>query len=158
MLQEKVEELLHAALAAHPSLFLIDLNIDSDHRITIIIDGDQGVTVEDCMAISRAVEHNLDRETEDFAIDVMSAGVTEPLVHPRQYLKNVSRELKIKKHDGAEVKGTLESADDNGVTLVWKAREPKPVGKGKVTVEKNETVRYTDIKKANVMVNFNSKS
>lgn len=72
MLKEKVDKLLQAVLDDNPSLFLIDYNITNDNSIGILIDGDNGVTVEDCITVSRAIEHNLDREEEDFSLEVGS--------------------------------------------------------------------------------------
>ena len=86
----KVTKLLEKALEENPSLFLIDLSISEGNKIRVILDGDAGVTVENCMAISRAIEHNLDREEEDFSLEVMSAGVSEPLKITRQYKKSYS--------------------------------------------------------------------
>lgn len=86
-MREKVAKLLEDALEENKSLFLIDLNISEDNQIRVILDGDKGVTVEDCMAISRAIEHNIDREEYDFSLEVMSSGVSEPLTLPRQYRK-----------------------------------------------------------------------
>ena len=88
-MREKVAKLLENALEENKSLFLIDLNISEDNQIRVILDGDKGVTVEDCIAVSRAIEHNLDREEYDFSLEVMSAGVSEPLTLPRQYKKNI---------------------------------------------------------------------
>ena len=86
-MREKVAHLLEKALEENKSLFLIDLTITEDNQIRVIIDGDHGVTVDDCIAISRAIEHNLDREEVDFSLEVMSAGVSEPLSLPRQFKK-----------------------------------------------------------------------
>ena len=86
-MREKVTELLKNVLEENKSLFLIDLSISEDNQIRVIIDGDKGVTVEECIAVSRAIEHNLDREANDFSLEVMSAGVSEPLTLPRQYKK-----------------------------------------------------------------------
>jgi len=104
---EKVTTLLNEALSDNPSLFLIDLEITSDNRIVVTLDGDEGVRVEDCIAVSRAIEHNLDREEEDFSLEVMSAGVSEPLTMPRQYKKNLDRTLKIKTVKGETIEGQL---------------------------------------------------
>src|SRR5690554_443530 len=123
MFREKVEQLLNQALKEHPSLFLIDLNIDSTNGVKVIIDDDQGVTLNDCIAISRAVEHNIDREEFDFSIDVMSAGVSEPLQLPRQFHKNKNRNLEVVTHSGETVKGTLIEITDNDIQLTWKTRE-----------------------------------
>ena len=137
------------------SLFLIDLSISDGNKIRIILDGDEGVTVEDCIKVSRAIEHNLDREEEDFSLEVMSSGVSESLTMPRQYIKNIGRSLKVKVKDGQEFEGEITNVDDEAITLKWKTREPKPIGKGKVTVQKEAIIPYTDIVEAKVMVKFN---
>ncbi len=152
-LKVKAKELLEAVMQEHPSLFLIDYKVYPGNRIEVVIDGDNGVTVEDCITVSRAVEHNLDREEEDFALEVLSSGVSEGLQHIRQYKKNVGRKLKVKTVD-AVIEGDLVNATDDEVTLVWKTREPKPIGKGKVTVTKEASVSYGDIVEAKVMITF----
>ena len=154
-MREKVTELLQQALIENPSLFLIELNISEDNRISVILDGDNGVKVEDCMAVSRAIEHNLDREEVDFSLEVASAGVSEPLEIPRQFKKNIGRKLKVKTTSSEVIEGELISADEDLVTLRWKAREPKPIGKGKVTVQKEAALPYKDIVEAKVMITFN---
>ncbi|MFC7357938.1 ribosome assembly cofactor RimP [Jejudonia soesokkakensis] len=153
-MRERVEELLQQALEENTSLFLIDLEITDANQIRVTLDGDEGVKVEDCIAVSRAIEHNLDREEEDFSLEVMSAGVSEPLTIPRQYKKNVGRRLKIKTEEGETIEGELVQSTNDAITLQWKAREPKPVGKGKVTVQKEAVVPYQDIVEAKVMITF----
>lgn len=153
MFKEKVEELLNKALDDRPNLFLIDLKIGADNAIKIVIDGDAGVNLEDCISVSRAVEHNLDREKEDFSLEVTSAGATEPLLLARQYKKNVGRKLKVKTLD-KEIEGNLTEANVEYITLEWKAREPKPVGKGKHTVQKKEDIPFSEIKEAKVVLKF----
>ncbi|WP_299312355.1 ribosome assembly cofactor RimP [uncultured Aquimarina sp.] len=153
-LKDKVQSLLEEALNERSTLFLIDQKIQGGNSIEIIIDGDKGVTVEDCIAVSRAIEHNLDREEEDFSLQVMSAGVSEGLTHQRQYKKNIGRKLKIKTEDNTTIEGELTSVTDDNITLVWKTREPKPVGKGKITVTKEACVSYKEIQDAKVMITF----
>ncbi len=153
-MREKVAQLLKSALEENKSLFLIDLNISEDNQIRVILDGDKGVTVEDCMAISRAIEHNLDREENDFSLEVMSCGVSEPLTFPRQYKKNVGRSLKVKTKKEEKIEGELVAANDENCTLTWSAREPKTIGKGKVTVQKEVTIPYKEIVEAKVMITF----
>jgi len=77
MLKETVENLLASALEERNDLFIIDLSISEDNSIKVVIDGDHGVSVEDCVFISRAIEHNLDREQEDFSLEVTSAGLQQ---------------------------------------------------------------------------------
>jgi len=152
-MQKRVTQLLQNVLDENPSLFLISLRITEGNQIRVIIDGDYGVKLEDCMAISRGIEHNLDREEEDFSLEVLSAGISEPLTMVRQYKKNIGRKLKIKTPEST-IEGELTLATDQEIALQWKAREPKPIGKGKVTVQKEATVAYKDIVEAKVMITF----
>ncbi|RZN84745.1 MAG: ribosome assembly cofactor RimP [Winogradskyella sp.] len=154
MLKNKVEELLQNALDERQDLFLISMTMGTDNAIKVVIDGDNGVLVEDCMFISRAIEHNLDREEEDFSLEVLSAGATSPLTIPRQYKKNIGRNLEVKTNDNKNIEGQLVEADENTIQLTWKAREPKPIGKGKVTVTKEATIALEDIKEAKVKIKF----
>ncbi len=154
MFKEKVQQLVQEALDENPALFLIHLDIQGANEIRVTIDGDKGVTVQDCIAVSRKVEHNLDREEEDFSLEVMSVGATTPLELPRQYKKNLGRTLEVKTAAGETIEGLLETATDKEVTLAWKAREPKPVGKGKVTVQKTARLPFEEILKAKVVIKF----
>jgi ribosome maturation factor RimP len=154
MFKKTVEDLLQTALDERQDLFLIDFSLSSDHAIKIVIDGDNGVLVEDCMFISRAIEHNIDREEHDFSLEVLSSGAATPLVLPRQYKKHVGRGLEVKTVDGEKIEGELVNVSDEGVVLKWKTREPKPVGKGKVTVTKEANVAFDNIKEAIVKIKF----
>ena len=153
MFKNTVKELLDTALIERPDLFLIDFSIQGDNHINIVIDGDNGVLVEDCMFISRAIEHSLDREEHDFGLEVMSAGATTPLVNKRQYLKNLKRELTVRTTSD-NLEGTLTKATETEIILEWKVREPKPLGKGKVTVKKQANIAYEDLVEAKVMIKF----
>ena len=153
MNQDLVKNLVDEAIEENDSLFLIDLNFLPNNKIKVIVDGDQGISLKECVRISRHVEHNLDREEEDFALEVTSPDITQPLSVERQYKKNINRILKVKTEEGT-IEGTLVAVDENGISLQWKTREPKPVGKGKVTVEKNATIAYQNIKEAKVKITF----
>ncbi|MBM1105958.1 ribosome assembly cofactor RimP [Aurantibacter crassamenti] len=153
MLKDEVKELLDGALKEDESLFLIDFSISADNSIKIVLDGDAGVALKDCMRVSRAIEHNLDREEVDFSLEVTSAGAASPLTLPRQYKKNIGRKVKIRTSEDS-YEGNLTEADENGIVLEWKAREPKPVGKGKVTVQKKQEITFSEIKEAKVVLKF----
>lgn len=154
MFRETVKNLLDEGLKQREDLFLIDFDVLADNSIKIVIDGDNGVLVEDCMFISRAIEHNLDREEQDFSLEVLSAGATTPLTHKRQYFKNLGRTLSVKTTDNKTIEGKLTQADEDKILLEWKAREPKPVGKGKVTVKKQAEMTYDTISQAQVVIKF----
>jgi len=153
MFKNQVEKLLNAALAEDENLFLIDFSITVDNTIKVILDGDHGVTLQDCMKISRAIEHNLDRDENDFSLEVASAGATAPMVVPRQYKKNVGRKLQVRTEEDT-YEGSLSAISDEGITIEWKAREPKPIGKGKVTVQKVKEIGFAEIKEAKVKLKF----
>lgn len=140
-------------LEENKSLFLIDFSIASDNSIKVVLDGDNGVTLQDCIKVSRAIEHNLDREEQDFSLEVTSAGAASPIVLPRQYAKNIGRKLKVRTETGI-FEGNLTATTDKGIVLEWKAREPKPIGKGKVTVQKREEIDFSEIKEAKVIITF----
>jgi ribosome maturation factor RimP len=151
--KERVQELLNQGLETHPHLFLIDFTVGADQKINVVLDGDQGVTLQDCMDISRAIEHQLDREEFDFALEVASAGATAPLKLARQYAKNIGRTLLVQTAD-QKVEAELVEADESTILLRWQAREPKPIGKGKHTVEKEWNVPISEIIEAKVIIKF----
>ena len=154
MFKEKVKDLVTKALEDRKDLFLLDFKVSESNAVTVVIDGDKGVLVEDCMFISRAIEHNLDREVEDFSIEVMSAGAATPLINKRQYKKNIGRELVVKTNDNQVIEATLKNADENCIYLEWKSKEPKPVGKGKMIVKKQAKIEYDTILEAKVVIKF----
>lgn len=153
-MQEIVERLIAEALEERTDLFLVDLQITPSNQIRIAIDGDKGVSLDDCVLVSRAVEHNLDRESSDFSLEVSSVSITEPIKMQRQYNKNLGRKLRVKTLEGDKIEGNLTEIKETGIVLEWKAREPKPVGKGKHTVEKVQEINFESIKEAKAVITF----
>jgi ribosome maturation factor RimP len=151
--KEKVNTLLQEALEERPSLFLIDLTITDAFKVIVALDDDNGVVLQDCIDISRAIESNLDREEQDFSLEVASVGVGSPLKMVRQYKKNIGRTL-IVNTNTEKIEAELVDANEDFIILSWKAREPKKVGKGKETVQKEQQIPYTEIKEAVVTVTF----
>jgi len=154
MFKSTVKALLDKGLEERQDLFLISFDVTEGNAIKIVIDGDNGVLVEDCMFISRAIEHNLDREEQDFSLEVASSGAATPFNHIRQYKKNIGRELEVKSTENQMFNALLETANEDGITLSWKAREPKLIGKGKITVKKQVTLPYNNIIEAKVKIKF----
>lgn len=113
-----------------------------------------GVLVEDCMYVSRAIEHNLDREDHDFSLEVSSAGANTPLIKERQYQKHIGRTLNLVTFDKQKFEAVLTATEEKHIVLEWKARVPKPIGKGKITVQKRATIAYQDIEKAQIKLVF----
>ncbi|MCX8522310.1 ribosome assembly cofactor RimP [Chryseobacterium formosus] len=152
--RKNIETLLNDFLQTREDLFLIDLKFSAGDDITVILDGDNGVTVQDCLDASRAIEFNMDREEHDFSLQVMSAGLSEPLSIPRQFEKNIGREIEILLNDSSKVEGELAKVNEEKITLVLRYRKPKEVGKGKVDVEEEKEIPYSEIKKALVVLKF----
>ena len=151
--REKVQQILNEGLLEKPAVFLIDLTITEAFKIIVTLDGDDGVQLQDCIDISRAIENNLDREEQDFSLEVASVGVGSPLKLVRQYIKNIGRTL-IVKLATQTIEAQLVDANENFITLAWEAREPKKIGKGKETVQKKQEIPYSEIKEAIVTVTF----
>jgi len=151
--KEKVNSLLQEVLEERPSLFLIDLTITDAFKVMITLDDDNGVVLQDCIDISRVIESKLDREEQDYSLEVASVGIGSPLKLTRQYIKNIGRTL-IVTTNTEKIEAELVDANEDFIILSWKAREPKKVGKGKETVQKEQQIPYSDIKEAVVTVTF----
>ena len=152
--KDQVSQLLNDALLEKPTIFLIDLSISDSYKIVVTLDGDNGVALQDCIDISRAIDNNIDREETDYALEVASVGVGSPLKLVRQYIKNIGRTLIVKVKEET-IEAELVAANQENITLSWQAREPKKIGKGKETVLKQLEIPYSEIKEAVVTVNFN---
>lgn len=136
---------------AGKSLFLVDLKVSTDNRIVVFIDGDNGVTVEECRELSRSLEGYLDRDKEDFDLTVSSYGIDRPLKTLRQYRKNIGREVVIVTTEGERLAGTLSAVEDDLIVL-----KPLPVRKKtKNPIEEEpEKVSFAHIKETKVQIKF----
>lgn len=150
---EKVKELTDEAVAADEA-FLIDLKISADAKIKILVDHVEGMSVEMLMRISRHVEHNLDREENDFAIEVSSPGIDIPFSVNQQYTKNVGRPVIVTMLDETKKKGDLVKFENEEITIMWTEKVPKPVGKGKMKVDMEEVISLKDIKETILELRF----
>lgn len=150
----RVEQLVSDFLKTREDLYLIDLKISTGNDVVVILDGDKSLSLQDCLDASRAIEFNLDREECDFSLQVMSPGLSEPLLFPRQYKKNLGRELEITLSNDEKIEGELVKVDEEKISIMMRYRRPKLVGKGKENVEEEREVFYTDIRKALVVIKF----
>ena len=141
----KILELVNSALEGSDK-FLVNLKITPDNRIYVDIAGDNGVTIDDCITLSRAIESQLDRDEEDFALDVSSAGADAPLKLTRQYLKNIGREVEAVTFDGEKHTGELTAADEQSFTLQIPATKKRPA--------ETVTLQRKDVKTARVVLKF----
>ncbi|MCR5360409.1 MAG: ribosome assembly cofactor RimP [Bacteroidales bacterium] len=140
--------------------FLVDVTVSRDNQIVVEIDNDEAVDIDECVQLSQYIEQHLDRNKEDFELEVGSAGLTSPLKVLRQYAKFEGEEVEVLMRDGRKLTGTLGAADEEGFDLAWttmeKVTDPatgKP-GKKKQTVEHNEKLCHADVNQVKYVINF----
>lgn len=148
-----VTELSEKALAEFDG-FLVEVKIDEANVITILADTDEGITIDQLKALNRLVESGLDRDAEDFMLMVSSPGVSRPLEGERMYRKNIGRKVKVKTTEGETLRGDLVEVTSEGFTITWTEREPKPIGKGKITVEKSRSLLFNQSKETKIQVSI----
>lgn len=123
--QKRIQELAEERIAEHdPSVYIVEIHVGTGNNILVEIDKENGyVSIEDCVAISRNIEHNLDREAEDFSLEVSSAGIDKPLRVYKQFVKNTGRQVKVKLAEKGSLEGTLVSADKEGIVVETKEKK-----------------------------------
>ena len=149
--EEKINSLISEALA-EKNAFVVSLEIRPGNNIMLEIDSLEGVKISDCVDVSRAIEHNLDRETEDFELKVSSPGLDQPFKVPQQYAKNIGREVKILLADGAETKGKLLEVNEENISIEKKVKVKE--GKKKKVVIENEQINFNNIKETKIIISF----
>ncbi len=151
-IEKRVIELVEEKIADRPDLFLVDVQMQGGGILSILIDGDNGVAITDCVAISRHVGFHLEEENtieQAYNLEVSSPGLDTPLKSLRQYQKNINRSLSVKLGDGTKREGKLIAADESGVTLEENIKE-----KGKKAVLVQKVIAFADITETKVLVSF----
>ena len=132
--------------------FFVSVKVSGDNQITITADTDQGITIDECGAISTKLEELLDRDKEDFELEVSSPGLTEPFKVPRQYAKNIGKTVDIVLIDGEKISGEIISADDAGVTV--KQTIVAKVNGKRTKSEVTNTLNFASIKSTKLKLKF----
>lgn len=143
-----------APLLEDSDLFIVDIQINPGNAIEVLVDRDSGLTIDDCKKVSRAIEGSLDREVEDFSLEVSSPGVGKPLLVKRQYFKNVGRNVAIKTMDGQKIEGQLTLANEENIQVDFREKELVPGKKTKQWVEKQVVLTYAEIKETKITISF----
>jgi ribosome maturation factor RimP len=126
--------------------FAVSIAVRPDNRIRIFIDSDSRVLIEHCIELSKFIESQLDRDVEDFELNVSSSGLDQPYRLSRQYIKNIGREVSVLQKDNSKIEGTLVAADELGFTV-------KQVTKVKKVITENiHTFLYSDIKETKEII------
>lgn len=150
---EQVKKLTEEKLEGTTN-FVVDISIKPGNKIIILLDNDNGVSIGDCVAMSRHVEFSLDRETEDFELNVMSPGLTEPLKILRQYEKYIDKDVDVVTKENKKLTGKLLSANNEGIVLETQTKEKVEGKKTKQTVINNVALTFNQIKETKVVISF----
>lgn len=148
-----IRELAEKALEGTEN-FLVDVHVTPMNKIIVLIDSNGGVNIRQCVEVSRFIENSLDRETEDFELEVSSSGLDQPFKVLRQYEKNLGKEVDVKLADGKKIKGNLISATEEGITVQQITKERIEGRKAKQEVTKNFELKYPEIKETKVVIKF----
>lgn len=132
--------------------FLVTLDIRAGNNILIEIDSLEGVKISDCVEVSKFIENNLDREIEDFELQVSSPGLDKSLKVIQQYKKNVGRDVQIETTENIRLKGKLVAVTEETITIETERKEK--VGKKKKTVKENIELNFNQIKETKIIISF----
>lgn len=134
--------------------FVVDVKVLTGNKIEVYIDAPNHVVIADCVALSRCIEENLDREKEDYELQVSSPGATEAFKVLPQYKKYIGSKVKVVTKEGAKHEGVLVSADEKEFVVEETRREKKTIGKGNQTVVENITLTYNQTKETKSVLPF----
>lgn len=134
--------------------FLTDLTVSSDDRIVVEIDHKEGVWIEDCVELSKFIEANLDREVEDYELEVGSAGIGQPFKVLQQYVNNIGTEVEVLTANGKKLKGTLAAADAEGFTLTVQKKVKLEGAKRPKMVSEDMTMAFDEAKEVKAVIRF----
>ena len=150
--EKRVTELVEEKISDRPELFLVEVKMLPNNKLIIHVDGDEGISIQDCAAISRHVGFHLEEENtieKAYNLEVSSPGVGEPLRLKRQYVKNIGRELSVKLTGGEIKEGELLSVDENSISIAAKVKE-----KGKKAQLVETSIDFNNITETKVLISF----
>lgn len=134
--------------------FVVEISVSSSNKIIVLIDSDDGITIDRCVLVSKAIEQSFDRDEEDFELEVSSAGLSSPLKVVRQYQKNIGRNLDVVLANGTKMQGKLLSATESSFSIEVQEKVVLEGKKRKELITKSIDLPYSDIKTAYIVVSF----
>jgi len=150
--EKRVAALVEEKIADRPELFLVEVRMLPNNKLIIHVDGDEGISIQDCVAISRHVGFHLEEENaieQAYNLEVSSPGVGEPLKLIRQYNKNIGRTVSIKLKEGLKKEGKLLEVTEDNLLIEESVKE-----KGKKAVAIQTVVPFNDILETSVLISF----
>ena len=134
--------------------FLVEVTVSPDDKIVVEIDHAEGVWIEDCVELSRFIESKLNREEEDYELEVGSAGIGQPFKVVQQYYNHIDREVEVLTKDGRKLTGVLKDADEDKFVVAVRKKVKAEGAKRPKIVEEDETFRYDDVKYTKYLISF----
>ena len=134
--------------------FLVEVTVSPDDKIVVEIDHAEGVWIEDCVELSRFIESKLNREEEDYELEVGSAGIGQPFKVVQQYYNHIDREVEVLTKDGRKLTGVLKDADEDKFVVAVPKKVRAEGAKRPKIVEEDETFRYDDVKYTKYLISF----
>lgn len=134
--------------------FLVDVEVSSDNCVVVEIDHADGVWIEDCAELSRFIEENIDREVEDYELEVGSAGLGQPFKVPQQYQNFVGQEVEVLDADGKKVKGLLKGVDGNDFVVTVNEKVQVEGKKRPVKMDVDHTYQMDKVKYCKYLISF----
>lgn len=151
--KDAVKQIVESYITAK-GYYLVDINVTKDNHISVEIDHFEGVSIDFCVELTREIESGIDRETEDYELQVSSAGLTEPFKVLKQYQKNTGNEVEVLTKEGKKITGVLTAADAEKITLQIE-KQIKPEGaKRKITLCEDLEIPYENIKTTKYIIRF----
>jgi len=150
MIDEKQISRLAGDFLKGTDKFLVEIVVKPINHISVYMDGETRVSIEDCKGLSRYLEQNLDRDKEDFDLMVSSAGADRPLKLLRQYQKNIGKTLDVVTRSGSKLSGILTRVEKTGIELELEVKATKGV-----TSKKLHPLTFDEIKTAREAITFN---
>jgi ribosome maturation factor RimP len=154
LIRELAEKKIQETESNRDKSFLVDVSVNAMNKIRVTIDNIDGLAINECVNMSRFIENQLDRETEDFELEVTSPGLDQPFKVFRQYEKNIGREVEVKLNDGQKIEGKLIAANENAIDLEQITKEKKEDGKGKQLVTRHLNFPFDTIKETRIIIKF----
>lgn len=151
--KEKIESLIEEHLSGSDK-FLVDFNITAGNHINVFIDADNGVTINDCINLSRFIEKSLDRDSKDFELNVSSAGIENGLKIKRQYKKNTGRNIEVTITDKSKYTGLLKEVHDEFIVIELSASKKNKKQDKSTFEDLIKKIDFNEIKEAKIIISF----
>lgn len=149
---QQIEDFVVQFTTKWPEVFLVEIKSSASNQIIVLLDADNGITIEKCTSINKALYKYIEESglfpDGNFSLEVSSPGVDRPLKLRRQYEKNVGRQVEVLMNDGSKLTGVLSGVDEENIFL------KEEHGKGKKLIMKTTTILFNQIKHVTVLITF----